>query len=311
MNTKAPLRKLPIGIQSFEKLRQEGYVYVDKTALVYQLAVLGNPCFLSRPRRFGKSLLLSTFEAYFQGKRELFHGLAIEELEEEWTVRPVLHLSLNAEKYDSVDVLRNLLETQLGVWEELYGSKARANPSLSVRFMSVIRRACEVSGQRVAVLIDEYDKPLLRNFHDTKLQDEFRELLTAFYTVLKDADPYLQFVLITGVTKFAQMGIFGTLNQLQFLATPVSSAVRAVSVRVCCYPPSRPTFRVSASSSTVSPSRSWRRSGRYAPCFTSASTRRNTTAWMCSVTCLRPSSAYGKSFTAARPVRIPASPSVS
>ena len=122
---------------------------------------------------------------YFQGKRELFHGLAIEELEEEWTVRPVLHLSLNAEKYDSVDVLRNLLETQLGVWEELYGSKARANPSLSVRFMSVIRRACEVSGQRVAVLIDEYDKPLLRNFHDTKLQDEFRELLTAFYTVLK------------------------------------------------------------------------------------------------------------------------------
>ena len=215
MNTKAPLRKLPIGIQSFEKLRQEGYVYVDKTALVYQLAVLGNPCFLSRPRRFGKSLLLSTFEAYFQGKRELFHGLAIEELEEEWTVRPVLHLSLNAEKYDSVDVLRNLLETQLGVWEELYGSKARAHPSLSVRFMSVIRRACEVSGQRVAVLIDEYDKPLLRNFHDTKLQDEFRELLTAFYTVLKDSDPYLQFVLITGVTKFAQMGIFGTLNQLQ------------------------------------------------------------------------------------------------
>ena len=105
MNTKAPLRKLPIGIQSFEKLRQEGYVYVDKTALVYQLAVLGNPCFLSRPRRFGKSLLLSTFEAYFQGKRELFHGLAIEELEEEWTVRPVLHLSLNAEKYDSVDLL--------------------------------------------------------------------------------------------------------------------------------------------------------------------------------------------------------------
>lgn len=210
----SPLRKLPIGIQSFEKLRQQGFLYVDKTAHVYRLATQGIPCFLSRPRRFGKSLLLSTFEAYFLGKRELFHGLAIEQLEQDWTVRPVLHLDLNAENYDSLEVLQNQLETQLSTWETLYGCTDTNNPSISIRFTNVIRTACQQSGQRVAVLIDEYDKPLLRNFHNPDLQARFREMLTAFYTVLKSADPWLQFVLITGVTKFAQMGIFSTLNQL-------------------------------------------------------------------------------------------------
>ena len=135
----SPLRKLPIGIQSFEFLRQEGYLYVDKTALIYQLVTMGKPYFLSRPRRFGKSLLLSTLEAYFLGKRELFHGLAIEQLEENWYVHPVLHLSLNAERYDSREVLQDFLEGQLREWEALYGCTPHERDSISVRFMAASR----------------------------------------------------------------------------------------------------------------------------------------------------------------------------
>ncbi|WP_455625447.1 ATP-binding protein [Parabacteroides sp.] len=206
-------RKLPIGIQSFEFLRTEGYLYVDKTALIYRLVTMGKPYFLSRPRRFGKSLLLSTLEAYFQGKRELFKGLAIERLEQDWHEYPVLHLSLNAEKYDSREALAEMLERQLKVWEERYETKGEGITH-SGRFMTVIRKAYEKTGRRVAVLIDEYDKPMLRTMHNEALQKDFRETLTAFYTVLKDADPWLQFVFITGVTKFAQMGIFSELNQL-------------------------------------------------------------------------------------------------
>ena len=207
-------RKLPIGIQSFEKLRTGGYLYVDKTELVYRLAKAAVPCFLSRPRRFGKSLLLSTLEAYFLGKKDLFKGLAIERLEQDWLVYPVMHLSLNAEKYDSNERLANLLESQLEAWEAEYGV-TEINRSYSIRFMTVIRRAYEQTGRRVVVLVDEYDKPMLRSFDNPELQRDFRETLMAFYTVLKDADAYLQLVFITGVTKFAQMGIFSNLNQLQ------------------------------------------------------------------------------------------------
>ena len=207
-------RKLPIGIQSFEKLRTGGYLYVDKTELVYRLAKAGIPCFLSRPRRFGKSLLLSTLEAYFLGKKDLFKGLAIERLEQDWLVYPVMHLSLNAEKYDNNERLANLLESQLEAWEAEYGV-TEINRSYSIRFMTVIRRAYEQTGRRVVVLVDEYDKPMLRSFDNPELQRDFRETLMAFYTVLKDADAYLQLVFITGVTKFAQMGIFSNLNQLQ------------------------------------------------------------------------------------------------
>ena len=207
-------RKLPIGIQSFEKLRREGFLYVDKTAFVYRLANLPIPYFLSRPRRFGKSLLLSTLKAYFLGQRELFKGLAIEELETEWAEHAVLHLSLNAEKYDSPERLHDMLEFQLQQWEARYG-RGGMGITHSARFMEVIQRAYEQTGRGVVVLIDEYDKPLLHSFHDEALQRSFRETLTAFYTVLKDADPYLRFVFITGVTKFAQMGIFSNLNHLK------------------------------------------------------------------------------------------------
>ncbi|MDR0961905.1 MAG: ATP-binding protein [Mediterranea sp.] len=208
-----PLRKLPIGIQDFEFLRTNNYLYVDKTALVYQIVTMGKPYFLSRPRRFGKSLLLSTFKAYFEGKKELFQGLAIEELEQNWYTYPVLHLDLNAEDYSSAEWLDNKLVAQLKLWEETYGV-SYIDKSRSERFMNVIKAAYEQTGRRVVVLIDEYDKPLLKAISNETLQEEFRNMLTAFYTVLKSADPYLQFVFITGVTKFAQMGIFSTLNQL-------------------------------------------------------------------------------------------------
>ena len=210
----APLRKLPVGIQSFEDLRREGYLYVDKTAFVYDIVTRGKPYFLSRPRRFGKSLLLSTFKAYFEGKRELFKGLAIEQLEKEWAPHAVLHLSLNSEDYSELEGLKKGLELQLSSWESIYGT-TQANLSYSGRFMNIIKRAAKQSGRNVVVLIDEYDKPMLRSMHNPELQDKFREMLTAFYTVLKDADPWLRFVFITGVTKFAQMGIFSTLNQLK------------------------------------------------------------------------------------------------
>ena len=198
---------------SFEFLRSEGYLYVDKTELVYRLVTKGKPYFLSRPRRFGKSLLLSTLEAYFKGKKELFEGLAIEKLEQNWFEYPVLHLSLNAEKYDSRERLERMLELQLERWEEMYGVD-KGTMTYSGRFITIIRRAYEQTGRRVVVLVDEYDKPMLQTFDKPDLQEDFRKTLTAFYTVLKDADPYLQFVFITGVTKFAQMGIFSTLNQL-------------------------------------------------------------------------------------------------
>ena len=206
-------RKMPIGIQSFEKLRRENYVYVDKTALIYKLVSTSNPYFLSRPRRFGKSLLLSTMEAYFLGKRDLFKGLAIERLETEWNTHAVLHLDLNAEKYDSTERLHDMLERQLQKWEETYETGGKGITH-SGRFMEVIQKAYEKTGRGVVVLIDEYDKPLLNSFQDEELQRAFRDTLTAFYSVLKSADQWLRFVFITGVTKFAQMGIFSNLNQL-------------------------------------------------------------------------------------------------
>ncbi|WP_455637397.1 ATP-binding protein [Parabacteroides sp.] len=208
-----PLRKLPIGIQDFASLREDGFLYVDKTALVYRMVTTGKPYFMSRPRRFGKSLLLSTLKAYFLGRKDLFEGLAIEQLEKDWTVYPVLHLSLNAQFYENKRSLEQVLEGHLMDWEKEYGETPK-ELGLAARFMLIIRQACEKTGQKVVVLIDEYDKPLLRTLADDELHQVYREMLTGFYTVLKDADPYLRFVFITGVTKFSQLGIFSNLNQL-------------------------------------------------------------------------------------------------
>ena len=208
------LRKLPIGIQTFEKLRKGDYLYVDKTELVWKIAYTSTPYFLSRPRRFGKSLLLSTFEAYFEGKKELFEGLAIEKLETKWEKHPVLHLDLNAEKYDSPERLYDILSRQLTLWEIQYGKGIDEN-TLSGRFSGVIRRAYEQTGSSVVVLVDEYDKPLLQALGNDVLLDEYRKTLKAFYGVLKSADRYLRFVFLTGVTKFSQVSVFSDLNQLQ------------------------------------------------------------------------------------------------
>jgi hypothetical protein len=209
-----PSRKLPIGIQTFEEIRRNGYLYVDKTALVWQIANTGKPYFLSRPRRFGKSLLISTFEAYFQGKRDVFEGLAMEKLESGWTEYPILHLDLNAEKYDAPDRLNSILNRYLDIWEDTWGKEAREVTS-SDRFSGIIRRAYEKSGRGVVVLIDEYDKPLLQALLDDELAEAYKQTLKSFYGVLKSADRYLRFVFLTGVTKFSQVSVFSDLNQLQ------------------------------------------------------------------------------------------------
>ena len=203
----------PIGKQNFEKLRNEGCVYVDKTALMYKLVKEGSAYFLSRPRRFGKSLLLSTLEAYFTGKKELFQGLAVEQLEKDWFVHPVMHFDLNAKKFDKTKDLEDILNAQLHYYEELYGYKA-VDTSIEGRFRAVIRAAREQTGRGVVVLIDEYDKPILQAIGNVPLQNEFRNMLKAFYGVLKSADADLKFALLTGVTKFGKVSVFSDLNNL-------------------------------------------------------------------------------------------------
>ena len=206
--------KYPIGIQHFEKLRTEGFVYVDKTALVHKMVHEGNYYFLSRPRRFGKSMLISTLKAYFEGKRELFQGLAMEQLEQEWRVHPVLHLDLNIEKYASLESLDNILESNLVQWENLYGADP-SERSFSLRLAGIIRRAYEKTGERVVVLVDEYDKPLLQSISNKALQDEFRATLKSVYGVLKTMDECIKFALLTGVTKFSKVSVFSDLNNLK------------------------------------------------------------------------------------------------
>lgn len=210
------IRKLPIGIQDFPRIRQEGYLYVDKTAHVYKLATEGSVYFLSRPRRFGKSLLLSTLGAYFEGKRELFQGLAIEQLEQDWIEYPVLRLDLNAAQYDCVESLERILDSHVSRWEDRFG--AARDVGLARRFFGVVERAHELTGRRVVVLIDEYDKPLLSTIGKPELHEAMKGVLKAFYGTLKSLDAHLKFVLLTGVTKFGQVSVFSDLNQLTDLS---------------------------------------------------------------------------------------------
>ena len=207
-------RKLPIGIQSFEKIRTGGFTYIVKTDLIYQLATTNSPYFLSRPRRFGKSLLMSTLEAYFLGKKELFTGLAMETLETEWKEYPVLHLDLNARNYDSKEALIAILNQHLEKWEAKYGDEKKER-SPEERFSYLLERIHEASGSQVVILIDEYDKPLLQAIGNEKLQEQYKNILKAFYGVLKSADAHLRFVFLTGVTKFGQISVFSDLNQLK------------------------------------------------------------------------------------------------
>ena len=203
----------PIGIQNFEKIRNDGYLYIDKTALMYQMVKTGSYYFLSRPRRFGKSLLISTLEAYFQGKKELFTGLAVERLEKDWIKYPILHLDLNIEKYDTPESLDNILEKSLTAWEKRYGAEP-SERSFSLRFAGIIERACKQAGQRVVILGDEYDTPMLQAIGNEKLQKQFRDTLKPFYGALKTMDGYIKFAFLTGVTKFGKVSVFSDLNNL-------------------------------------------------------------------------------------------------
>ena len=209
--------KYPIGIQNFEKIRKDGFLYIDKTTLMYKLVQEGNYYFLSRPRRFGKSLLLSTLHAYFEGKKELFDGLAVANLEKEWQQYPVLHLDLNTGKYSDAEALNAVLDVALSEWERLY-EKSSVEQSLSSRFMGIIRRAYEQTGQRVVILVDEYDKPLLQTIDNDALQTDYRNTLKAFYGALKTCDEYIKFAFLTGVTKFGKVSVFSDLNNLNDLS---------------------------------------------------------------------------------------------
>ena len=220
---KKPLRKLPIGIQDFPKLREDTNIYVDKTALIYRMVHENNAYFLSRPRRFGKSLLISTLGAYFEGRRECFQGLAIEELEEDWIKYPVLRLDLNAEKYDRPSALEGILNRHLHLWENVWGSD-ESEISCADRFIGIIRRAHLQTGHRTVVLIDEYDKPLLATLDKPELLQQMKEILKPFFGVLKSSDEHLKFILLTGVTKFGQVSVFSDLNQLRDLSLDPSYA---------------------------------------------------------------------------------------
>ncbi len=217
-------RVLPIGGQDFGDLRQRGFLYVDKTSFVADLVSASKYFFLSRPRRFGKSLFLSTLKAYFEGKRECFEGLYLEKWEKEqaaqegrqaWQQYPVFYLDLSAEKYTELTDLESILHVQLTEWEILYGAK-ESETTFSSRFKGVIQRAYEKTGQQVIVLVDEYDKPLLLTLEEgfEELNNEYRRILKGFFAVLKSGDPYLRFVFVTGVSRFSKVSLFSDMNHL-------------------------------------------------------------------------------------------------
>ena len=210
MNT---IRKLPIGIQDFEKLRKDNCVYVDKTQYVYQLGQTSSPYFLGRPRRFGKSLFISTLKAYFEGRKELFDGLKIAKLEKEWVKYPVFHLDFNRESYVDLESFNAVLDSNLRQIEDIWG-KDELDTTLAIRFSGLIRRACKKSGKQVVVLIDEYDKPLISTMDNSTLNEDIRKILKGFYGVLKAEDACLKFVFLTGVTKFSKVSVFSDLNHL-------------------------------------------------------------------------------------------------
>ena len=205
--------KYPIGIQNFEKLRRDGYAYVDKTALMYKMVSEGSYYFLSRPRRFGKSLMVSTLDAFFSGKKELFSGLYVDNVDWDWQQYPIMHLDLNTEKYDCKEALYNMLDDFLTKQEEQYGN-ALTERSFGLRFQGLIRRAFEKTGMQVVILVDEYDKPMLQAIGNDELQKEYRNTLKAFYGALKSCDRYIKFAFLTGVTKFGKVSVFSDLNNV-------------------------------------------------------------------------------------------------
>ncbi len=205
----------PIGMQTFSKIRESKAIYIDKTALIYKLVKEGTVYFLSRPRRFGKSLLISTLEAYFKGHKELFTGLAMEKLEKEWIKYPVFKFDMSVAKYhEDLQLLRDALDVMLARYEEFYGRNEKET-SPSLRLSGILERAHEKTGQKCVILIDEYDAPLLDTLVNTATFQKARTILRDFYSPLKAADAHLKFVFLTGITKFSQLSIFSELNNLK------------------------------------------------------------------------------------------------
>jgi len=221
----------PIGIQTFEIIRSNDYLYIDKTKYIYEATHPGRYVFLSRPRRFGKSLLTSTLDAYFSGRKDLFKGLAIEKLEKEWKVYPVLHFSLASAKLGTVEDLHVQLRIQLERNEKRHGIRTDIT-NISERFQNLVTSLYEKTGTQVVVLIDEYDAPMLTVLHDSKRLEQMRTELQAFYSPLKDLDPYLRFVFITGITKFSQLSIFSQLNNLNNISMlPQYAAMCGITIK--------------------------------------------------------------------------------
>ena len=209
------LKLYPVGIQTFERIRKENKLYIDKTEYIYRMTHSGG-CyfFLSRPRRFGKSLLVSTFESYFSGKKELFEGLAIEKLEQEWMEHPVLHFDMSGGKHMEKEQLEDYLSNRLEAEERKWGT-THSKRGVNDRLTELITTAYEISGKQVVVLIDEYDAPMLDVAHERKTLDELRNVMRNFYSPLKMCEPMLRFVFLTGITKFSQVSIFSELNNIK------------------------------------------------------------------------------------------------
>lgn len=202
-----------MGVQSFEDIIEGGFIYIDKTRYIADLVSNGRYFFLSRPRRFGKSLLLSTLHAYFEGKRDLFKGLALDKEDVDWTPRPVLHFDLNAENYTLPEGLSLVLDSELEEYEQIYGRNQK-DESPAQRFKTLIRKAYDQTGQKVAVLVDEYDKPLLELEDNPELFKKNQATLKSFYGVLKSMDQYICFGMLTGVARFNKVSIFSDVNNL-------------------------------------------------------------------------------------------------
>ncbi len=203
--------KYPIGIQTFEKIIEGGYQYIDKTDLVYSLVTSGEYYFLSRPRRFGKSLLTTTLEAYFSGKKDLFKGLAMEKLEKDWVEYPVFHIDFTGESYSDKTAAQSVINNFLMDKERIYG-RDESETTIGLRFMGVVKRAFEQTGNKAVILIDEYDKPLTDTIGEPGVQEQNRTILQSLYSVMKKADQYIRFAFLTGVTRYGKLGIFSAAN---------------------------------------------------------------------------------------------------
>ncbi len=223
------MKELPIGVQTFDKLVEGGYMYVDKTGYVYEIANKFEYVFLSRPRRFGKSLLSSTFHSYFAGEKELFAGLEADRLETEWVKHPVFHFDMSTAKHMNEEQLLEELDKKLDAYERIYG-RGKKDVRVNQRLEGLVHRSVEQTGEKAVIIIDEYDAPLLDVMNDRERLVPMRQIMRNFYSPIKSLDPYLRFVFITGINKFAQLSIFSELNNLKNISMlPDFSAVCGIS----------------------------------------------------------------------------------